>query len=45
MGVRAMNQNDIQGLARICMELIDLLPREERGKLNVPREGIVSNVT
>ncbi len=41
---RAANNNDIHGLARVCMELIDLLPREERGKLNVPDERVVSNV-
>jgi molecular chaperone DnaK len=43
-GVRAANNNDIQGLHDICMELINLLPREEQGKMDVPADAIVSNV-
>jgi hypothetical protein len=43
-GVRAANANDFQGLVDVCMELLNLLPREERGKLNVPGERIVSHV-
>jgi hypothetical protein len=43
-GVRAANANDIQGLHDICMELIQLLPREEQGKLEVPGDRIVSHV-
>jgi molecular chaperone DnaK len=43
-GVREANQGNIQGLADICMELIELLPREERGKLDVPGDRIVSHV-
>ena len=43
-GVNAGNANDIQGLADVCMELLNLLPREERGKLNVPGDRVVSHV-
>jgi hypothetical protein len=43
-GVRAANENDIQRLHDICMELINLLPREEQGKVDVPGGGIVSHV-
>jgi molecular chaperone DnaK len=43
-GVAAGNSGDIQALADVCMELINLLPREERGKLNVPTGRIVSHV-
>jgi molecular chaperone DnaK len=43
-GVNAGNANDIQGLADVCMELLNLLPREERGKLNVPADRVVSHV-
>ena len=43
-GVAAANAGDIQSLHDVCFELINLLPREERGKLNVPGQQIVSNV-
>ncbi len=43
-GVRAANNNAIQELADVCMELINLLPREERGKMDVPGERVVSHV-
>jgi molecular chaperone DnaK len=45
MGMQAANAGNMHELARICMELINLLPREERGKLDVPNEGLVSHVT
>jgi molecular chaperone DnaK len=43
-GVRAANNNDMQELVNVCMELINLLPREERGKFNVADGRIVSHV-
>ena len=43
-GAAAANSGDLQGLADVCMELINLLPREERGKLEVPAGRIVSHV-
>jgi molecular chaperone DnaK len=43
-GVRAANNDDIHELSTVCFELINLLPREERGKLDVPADRIVSNV-
>ena len=43
-GVAAANAGDIQSLHDVCFELINLLPREERGKLIVPGQQIVSNV-
>jgi molecular chaperone DnaK len=43
-GVRAANRGATQELADVCMELINLLPREERGKVNVPGDRVVSNV-
>jgi hypothetical protein len=43
-GVAAANAGDIQSLHDVCVELINLLPREERSKLNVPGQQIVSNV-
>jgi molecular chaperone DnaK len=43
-GAGAANSGDIQALADVCMELINLLPREERGKLDVPAGRIVSHV-
>jgi molecular chaperone DnaK len=43
-GVRAANRGNIQELANLCMELINLLPREERGKLDVQSPRVVSHV-
>jgi molecular chaperone DnaK len=44
-GARAAQKENIQELARICMELINLLPREERGRIDLPGERVVSHVT
>ena len=35
-GYRAANRGATQEVADVCMELINLLPREERGKMDVP---------
>jgi molecular chaperone DnaK len=43
-GVRAANRGNTQELANLCMELINLLPREERGKLDVQSPRVVSHV-
>ena len=43
-GVHAANLGDIQELVNVCGELINLLPREERGKLGVQANHIVSHV-
>ena len=43
-GVRAANNNHIQELADVCIELLNLLPREERGKVDMPGDRIVSHV-
>jgi molecular chaperone DnaK len=43
-GVRAANQGDIQEVANMCMELINLLPREERENLGPQGQPIVSHV-
>jgi molecular chaperone DnaK len=43
-GVRAANQGDGQEIVNICMELINLLPREERGKWSAQGDRIVSHV-
>jgi molecular chaperone DnaK len=41
---RAANRRDIQELANLCMELINLLPREERGRLDAQSPRLVSHV-
>ena len=43
-GIRAANRGATQEVADVCMELINLLPREERGKMDVPVGRVVSNV-
>ena len=43
-GIAAANRNDIQALANVCMQLIDLLPLEERGKMIETTGRLVSNV-
>jgi molecular chaperone DnaK len=41
-GLKAYQAKDIVGLYRVCVELIDLLPGKERGKIEVPL--VTSNV-
>jgi molecular chaperone DnaK len=41
-GMKAYEAQDVPGLYRVCMELIDLLPRQERTKIDVPT--VQSNV-
>jgi molecular chaperone DnaK len=43
-GVRAANRGDIQELIRLCMELINLLPREEREKYDAQSQRVASHV-
>ncbi len=43
-GVRAANRGDLHELSTLCMELINLLPREERGRLDIESPRVVSHV-
>jgi molecular chaperone DnaK len=42
-GIRAAEADNLNGLITACMQLLDLLPREERGKVGVPL-GLSSTV-